>query len=81
MRPRSSRVVQHFPCFYHHAQTAVDAGDIRTWRTTVILVTGKPEDPQFELHAIIKMGVISLVVYLCNNWSPIVRELGLDCSI
>ena len=28
-----------------HAQTAVDAGDIRTWRTTVVLI------PQFKPHA------------------------------
>ena len=36
----------HMPCCVSarvnlHAQTAVDAGDIRTWRTTVILTTGK----------------------------------------
>ena len=41
--------------FYLHAQTAVDAGDLRTWRTVVILITGKLEDPQFEPHARIKM--------------------------
>ena len=34
----------------------VDAGDIRTWRTTVILTTGKTRRPQFEPHAGIKMA-------------------------
>ena len=27
------------------AQTAVDAGSIRTWQTTIILITGKPRRP------------------------------------
>ena len=30
---------------YLHTQTAADAGDIRTWRTTVILITGKTQRP------------------------------------
>ena len=42
MRPRSScTAVRHFTHVYHHAQTAVDAGDICTWWTTVIFITGK----------------------------------------
>ena len=41
MSPRSSRTVRRFTRFHLHAKTAVDAGDIRTWRTTVILITGK----------------------------------------
>ena len=31
--------------FYLHAQTTVDAGDMRTWRTVVILITGKTRRP------------------------------------
>ena len=37
--------MQHFTHVYLHAQTAVDAGDIRMWRTTVILITGKTRRP------------------------------------
>ena len=44
--------------FAGHAKTAVDAGDIRTWRTTVILNTGKIQNPQFEPHAGIKMAQV-----------------------
>ena len=33
MRPRSFRTVQCFTHVYLQARTAVDAGDIRTWRT------------------------------------------------
>ena len=45
MRPRSLRAVQRFMHVYLHAQTVVDAGDIRTWRTTVILIPGKTKPP------------------------------------
>ena len=45
MHPRSSHAVQRFMCVYIHAQTAVDAGDIRTWRITVILITGITQRP------------------------------------
>ena len=56
MRPRSLSAVRHFTPVYLHAKTAVDADDLRTWWTTVILITEKPEDPQFEPHAGIKMA-------------------------
>ena len=58
MRPWSLRSVRRFTWVYLHAQTAVDAGDIRTWRTTVILIMGKTQDPQFEPHAGIKMAQV-----------------------
>ena len=41
MRPRSLHAVPHFMHVYLPAQTAVDAGDIHTWQTMVILITGK----------------------------------------
>ena len=43
MRPWSLHAVQHFRHIYLYTETAVDAGDIRTWRTTVILIMGKPQ--------------------------------------
>ena len=65
MCPRSLHAVQHFTRVYLHAETAVDASDIRTWRTTVILITGKPKDPQFEPHAGIKIAqVLESPVYI-----------------
>ena len=74
MRPLSSRAVRLFTRVYLHAQTAVDAGDIRTWWTTVILITGKLEDPQFEPHAGIKMAqVLGCPLYICG-WSPFVHD-------
>ena len=45
MRPRSLRTMQRLSEFYRHAQTAVDAGDMRTWRTVVILIMGKTRRP------------------------------------
>ena len=50
-----------------------DAGDIRTWRTTVILITGKTRRPQFEHHAGIKMVQVLGIscVYLWYNYSKI----------
>ena len=36
--------------YYVYTQTAVDEGDIRTWWITIILIAGKPEYPQLELH-------------------------------
>ena len=49
MRQPSSRTVHRFTRVYLHARTAVDAGDIRTWRTTVILITGKnPKTPNLS---------------------------------
>ena len=66
-RPRSSRAVRHFMHVYLHAQIAVDAGDIHTWRTTVILIQEKPKDPQFEHHAGIKMAqVLGSPLYICG---------------
>ena len=45
MRSRSLYTVRCFTCVHLHAQIAVDAGDICTWQTTVILITGKPRIP------------------------------------
>ena len=45
MRPQSYRVVGPFTRIYLDTQTAVDAGDIRTRRTMVILITGKTQRP------------------------------------
>ena len=39
------RAVWWFTHVYLHTQTTVDAGDIRTWRTMVILITGKTRRP------------------------------------
>ena len=46
MRPWSLRTVQPFTHVYLHTQTAVDAGDIHTWQTTVIFITGKSRRPR-----------------------------------
>ena len=43
MRPRSLRAVQCFTHIYLPARTTVDAGDICTWRATVIKITGKTQ--------------------------------------
>ena len=66
-RSRSSGAARLLTRVYLHAQTAVHAGNLRTWRTTIILITGKPEDPQIEPYAVIKMvqGQVSLV-YICD---------------
>ena len=45
MRPRSLHAVRRFTRVYLHAKTAVDAGDMRIWRTVVILITGKTRRP------------------------------------
>ena len=45
MRLRSLRTMRHVRLFYLRTQTAVDAGDIHTWQTAVILITGKPRRP------------------------------------
>ena len=47
-----------------HTQTAVHAGNLRT---TIILITKKPEDLQIEPHFWIKIaqGLVSLV-YICG---------------
>ena len=45
MRPQSSHAMLCFTCVYLHTQTAVNAGDIRTCGTTVILVPGNPKTP------------------------------------
>ena len=62
-----------------HAQTTVHAGNLRTWWTTIILITGKTRRPQIESHAGIKMaqGLVSLVyicavslyvAFICSQW-------------
>ena len=54
---------------YLYAQTAADACNKCTWRNMFILITGKPENPQLELHAWDKDSAGSEIssVYLC--WS------------
>ena len=57
MRSRSSRAAQLLTRDCLHAQTAVHhAGNLRTWWTTIIWITRKPEDPQIEPHAEIMMA-------------------------
>ena len=47
--PRPLCTMRHLTHFYLHAQTAVDAGDICTRRTRVILITGQtPETPNLS---------------------------------
>ena len=75
---RKNKCVQDLgaPCgvsthVYLHAQTAVDAADIHTWQTTVILIAA-PKYPQFEPHAEDQNGTgsgISLV-YLWWGLNP-----------
>ena len=48
MRPRSLRTVLRFTRVNLHTQTTVDAGDIRTWWTMVILITGNPNTPNLS---------------------------------
>ena len=62
MRSRSLRAARLLMRDGLHAQTAVLAGNLRTWRTTIILITGSPEDPQIEPHAEIKIaqGLVSV---------------------
>ena len=40
-----ARHVERFTCVYLHAQTAVDAVEIQTWQTTVILIMEKTQRP------------------------------------
>ena len=63
MRSRFSRAAQHFTCVC----PAVHAGNTCTWRTTIILITGKTWRPQIKPHARIKMvhGLVSLL-YICG---------------
>ena len=59
MCPQSLRDVRHFTCVYLQAQTAVDADDICTWRTTVILITGKAGRPSIWAPCQNKNGAAS----------------------
>ena len=69
MRPWSLHAMRCLMRVYLPAQTAVDADDIRTWWTTVILITGKTRRLQFEPHAGIKMAQ---VIYICGHINGIV---------
>ena len=71
VRPQMQNKWAHMSCsvlhVYLHGQTVVDASDMGTWRTMVILITGKPKDPQFEpLFGILKNSADSgfTLVYL-----------------
>ena len=78
MHPWSSRAVWRFTRIYLHDQTAVDAGGIRTWWTTGILITGKTRRCQFEPQVGIKMeqvlgspfNIFALIAF------PILQELS-----
>ena len=48
MHSRSSRATRRTMRLCLHAQTAVHTGNICTGQTTIILITGKTADPQFE---------------------------------
>ena len=50
MHPGSLCALRCFTHVHLHAQTSVDASNMRTWWTTVILITGKTQIPQFEPH-------------------------------
>ena len=65
MRSLSSRAVQRFDQVCLHTRIVVHAGNIRTWQTTVILITRKTRRPQNSTHAGIKMALGSLV-YICG---------------
>ena len=81
--PRSSRAVRHLTHVCLHAQTAVDAGDIRTRRTTVILITGKMVQvlvsplyicgSHIDIHRCISIHKISSVFFLS-------QQLAKDCK-
>ena len=45
MRSRSSRAARLSACDCFHAQPAVHAINLRTWRTTIIFITGKTRRP------------------------------------
>ena len=64
MCPRSLRTMRCFMHVYLHAHTTVDAGDICSWQTTVILIMEKPKDP--NPHTRIKMAQVlgSPILYL-----------------
>ena len=68
MPSRYSRAAQRLlTCDCLHAQTTVHARNLRTWQTTIILITGKMT-PKIEPHAGIKMaqGLVCLV-YICGG--------------
>ena len=66
MRPQSLCAVRRFTPVYLHTQTAIDAFDICTQQTMVILNTGKPNNPQFEAHAGIRIAqILGSPVYIC----------------
>ena len=66
MRPQFLCAVRRFTCVCHHAKTVVDAGDIRTWRTMVILITGKIRRPPIWAPCRNKMAQVpGSPVYIC----------------
>ena len=72
MRPWSLGALQHFTHVYLHTQTAVDAGDLGIWKTTLILITLKIQRPQFVAHAGIKMvQVLGSPMYICGAISEL----------
>ena len=47
------------------AQTVVHAGNTRTWWSMIILIMEKPEDPQIQPHAGVKMAQVPVsLVYI-----------------
>ena len=69
MRPWSLHAVRHFTRVYLHTRTVVDAGDICTWWTTFILITGKTWRPLIWAPCRIQDGAGSGIsrVYLWAN--------------
>ena len=66
MRPRSSCAMRRFTSL----PSRLDRSTLRTWRITLILITGKIWTPEFEPHAGIKMAqVLGSPVYICGPGS------------
>ena len=59
--------MQLFTCVYLHAQTAVDEGDVRTWRIMVILIVGKTQIPPIGASCQKENGADSCISHL-NLW-------------
>ena len=68
MLSRSPCMVRHFPCVYLHAKIAVHAENMRTWQTTVILITRNTSRPLICTPCRSKDGAGSAIfgVYLCT---------------
>ena len=84
MRPWFLCAVQQFTRVYLHARTAVVSGDIRTWQTTVILITGKTQRPPIWAPCQNKMAqVLGSPVYIYGlankSITPAALPTAADC--